>query len=151
MHLFHLRFQTEDDHTKSIFCIDGEFQCFFLEDGFNVIKVYGETRFTPGTRKVTLRTEGGKHEKYLERYGPDFHKGMLWIRDINNYKYVYIHSGVSPEDTLGCPLTGFATDTNKNKVSQSRAAYEKIYPIISEAILKGEEVEIETVDLQQIL
>lgn len=150
MDLFHFRFQTEDDHTKSIFCIDGIHQCFLLEDGFNVIKVHGETRFTPGTREITLRTEGGMHQKYLERYG-DWHKGMLWIRDINNYKYVYIHAGVSPKDTLGCPLPGFATDTNKNKVSQSRAAYEKIYPIISDAILRGEKVEIETVDIQQIL
>ncbi len=155
MFITHLRFQTEKDakkkHTKSVFHIDGVFQCFMLEDGYNREKVYGETRITPGTRKVELRTEGGMHQKYLKRYGSDFHKGMLWIKDVNNFKYVYIHPGVKPEDTLGCLLTNFACDTNKSNMSQSRAAYEKIYPIIAAAILKGEEVLIETIDFQQII
>jgi len=151
MHLFHLRFQTEDDHTKSIFCIDGVFQCFMLEDGFNVIKIYGETRITPATREIGLRTEGSMHEKYLEKYGEEFHKGMLWIKDVNNYEYVYIHIGNKPKNTLGCLLTNFACNTNLSNMSQSEVSYKKIYPIIADAILNGEKVEIETVDLEQIL
>ena len=150
MHITHLRFQTEDKHTKSIFCIDGEFQCFVLEDGYNRIKVHGETRITPGTRKIELRTEGGMHQDYLSKYG-NWHKGMLWIKNVHNYKYVYIHKGNYPKDTLGCLLTNYACDTNKSNMSQSEVAYKKIYPIISRAILKGEKVEIETIDLQQIL
>jgi len=151
MLITHLRFQTTDNHTKSVFCIDGVFQCFILEDGFRVKKVYGETRISPGTRKVELRTEGGMHQKYLKRYGADFHKGMLHIRNVNNFKYIYIHSGTKPEDTLGCLLTGFIADTNKDQVNTSRLAYEKIYPIISNAILKGKEVLIETIDFEQII
>jgi len=151
MLITHLRFQTTHNHTKSIFCIDGAFQCFILEDGFRVKKVYGETRISPGTRKIELRTEGGMHQKYLKRYGADFHKGMLHIKDVNNFSYIYIHAGTKPEDTLGCLLTGFIADTNKEQVSTSRLAYEKIYPIISDAILKGEEVLIETIDFEQII
>jgi hypothetical protein len=151
MHILHLRFQTEDDHTKSTFIIDGKFYCFILEDGFNVIKVKGETRITPATREIKLRTEGGMHQDYLEKYGKDFHKGMLWIKNVHNYKYVYIHKGNYPKDTLGCLLTNYACDTNKKSMSQSEVAYKKIYPIISDAILNGEKVEIETVDIQQIL
>jgi len=151
MHITHLRFQTEDNHTKSVFCIDGEFQCFVLEDGFNVVKVHGETRITPATRKIGLRTEGGMHQKYLAKYGKHFHKGMLWIKDVNNYKYVYIHKGNYPKDTLGCLLTNYACDANKKSMSQSEVSYLKIYPIICDAILGGEKVEIETIDLEQIL
>lgn len=150
MHITHLRFQTEDKHTKSVFCIDGEFQCFVLEDGFNVVKVHGETRITPATREIKLRTEGGMHEKYKAKYG-SWHHGMLWIKNVNNYKYVYIHIGNIPKDTLGCLLTGFSAHTNSSSISESRNAYKKIYPIISRAILKGEKVEIETIDLEQIL
>ncbi len=150
MNIQHLRFQTEKTHTKSAFCIDGKFYCFILEDGYNREKVYGETRITPATRKIELRTEGGMHKKYLERYA-EWHKGMLWIKNVNNYKYVYIHVGNIPKDTLGCLLTGFAVDTNQPMISQSRKAYEEIYPIIRDAILGGEEVLIETIDFQQII
>ena len=151
MLISHLRFQTEKDHTKSTFIIDGKFMCFLLEDGYNRIKVHGETRITPATRSIELRTEGGMHEDYLERYGPELHKGMLWIKDVHNYEYVYIHKGNAPKDTLGCLLTNYACDTNKSNMSQSEAAYLKIYPIISDAILRGEEVLIETMDFQQIM
>lgn len=151
MNITHLRFQTEDNHTKSVFLIDGIFQCFILEDGFKVEKVYGETRITPSTRKIELRTEGDMHQKYLKKYGNEFHHGMLWIKDVHNFKYIYIHVGNKPKDTLGCLLTGYSADTNISSVGQSRSAYEKIYPIISAAILKGEEVLIETLDFQQIM
>jgi hypothetical protein len=151
MLITHLRFQTKDDHTKSSFHIDGNFKCFVLEDGFRVKKVYGETRIPPGTRKIELRTEGGMNKKYLEKFGSDFHKGMLWIKDVNGFEYIYIHYGNYPKDTLGCLLTGFSADTNKSMVGNSINAYKKIYPIISDAILKGEKVMIETIDLEQIL
>jgi len=151
MHITHLRFQTEKNHTKSTFIIDGKFYCFILEDGFNVKKIHGETRITPATRKITLRNEGGMHEDYLKRFGKNFHKGMLWIRDVNNYKYVYIHIGNTPQNTLGCLLTGFSANTNSSSISESTNAYKKIYPIIRDAILRKQEVLIETIDIQQIL
>lgn len=151
MEITHLRIQTEEDHTKSAFIIDGVFQCFCLEDGFNVVKVHGKTRITPGTRKIELRTEGDMNQKYLNKFGADFHKGMLWIENVNNYEYIYIHYGNYPKDTLGCLLTGFSADTNKPMIGNSVNAYKKIYPIIRDAILNGEEVLIETVDLGQIL
>jgi hypothetical protein len=143
MDLQQLRYQENKVHTKSLFLINGEFKCFLLEDGFNEVKVYGETRIPPGEYEVELRTEGGKHATYLKRYGPEFHKGMLWIRNIPNYKYVYIHTGNKPKDTLGCPLTGFSADSTKNEIGNSRNAYKLIYPIIRDAILSGECVTIE--------
>lgn len=151
MLISHLRFQTEKDHTKSVFLIDGEFMCFVLEDGYHREKIHGETRITPATRTIELRTEGGMHESELKRYGPEFHKGMLHITNVHNYKYVYIHPGNAPKDTLGCLLTGFSVDSGQSLIGQSRKAYEKIYPIIRDAILNEEEVLIETMDFQQIM
>lgn len=149
MVITHLRFQQDEKHTKGLFFIDGVFQCFILEDKYNKDKVYGETRIWPGTRKIELRTEGGMHEKYKERFG-DWHKGMLWITEVNNFEYVYIHIGNTPEDTLGCLLTGFSADIDKASVGQSTAAYQHIYPQIADAILAGEDVFIETIDFEQL-
>ena len=95
-----------------------------------------------------MRTEGGKNLKYLERFGSDFHKGMLWIKNIPNYEYVYIHIGNKPKDTLGCPLTVLIADSTKESISSSTSAYKLIYPIISEAIIKGDEVLIEIKDFE---
>lgn len=147
----HIRFQTKDDHTKSNFLIDGRCECFILEDGFNEVKVYGETRISPGKRKIELRTEGGMHEKYLKKFGVDFHKGMLWIKDVDNFEFIYIHIGNTKKDTFGCLLTGFSADINKPMIGNSVIAYKKIYPIIRDAILSGEDVWIETVSIDQLI
>lgn len=144
MEVKHIRIHTGENHTKSLFYIDHNLMCCVLEDGFNEEKVYGETRIPEGKRNITLRTEGGMHERYLERYGSEFHKGMLWIRDVENFEYVYIHVGNKPKDTLGCLLTNQIMDCEAETMSTSRKAYEKIYPIIADAILSGEEVTIET-------
>lgn len=140
------RFQEGEKHTKSLFGINDEFKCFLLEDGHKDVKVKGETRIPAGEYEVTLRTEGGMHQKYLEKFGSEFHKGMLWIRNIENFKYVYIHIGNRPKDTDGCPLTGFSADFTTNQIGSSTNAYKSIYPTIAGAILSGERVIIKITD-----
>ena len=76
---------------------------------------------------------------------------MVDLCDGPRVKYVYIHIGNTPIDTLGCLLTGFSANTNSSSISESTNAYKKIYPIISKAILRGKKVEIETIDIEQIL
>lgn len=148
MYIHHWRFQSDEKHTKSVLLINGHFQCFLLEDGPREKKVYGETRIPAGVRRITLRTEGGMHEKYKNRFG-SWHKGMLWIRDVEEFEYIYLHIGNTPEETLGCPLTGFKVDADSQNIEQSTAAYKHIYPKIAQAILDGEEVWIETCDILQ--
>jgi len=148
MQLEQIRYQENDNHTKSLFFIDKDFKCFLLEDGFNEVKVYGETRIPAGTYEIGLRTEGRKHNDYLKRFGKEFHKGMLWIRNIPNYKYVYIHIGNKPKDTLGCPLTGFVADCRQESVSSSTGAYKLIYPIIVRELLAGNKVTLTIKDLE---
>lgn len=151
MHIDHLRYHTDDNYTKSVFYINKEYKCFILEDKHNDIKIYGETRIPVGTREITLRKEGGMHYKYLQKFGEVFHKGMLWIRNVKDFKYVYIHIGNSSINTLGCLLTGASTDMDKDWVANSTKAYKKIYPEIAEAILRGEKVTITTINLESTL
>jgi hypothetical protein len=73
------------------------------------VKVKGETRIPAGRYQVTLRTEGGFHSKYSEKYG-EMHKGMLWVRDVPGFEYILIHTGNTDEHTAGCLLVGNTSD-----------------------------------------
>ena len=140
MELEVLRYNSESDYTDGLFFIDCDFRAYTLEDEFRTKKVYGETRIADGRYPVTLRTEGGFHNKYLKKYGSDFHKGMLWVRDVPEFEYILIHIGNDDDDTAGCLLVGSTADKDRGFIGASGNAYKDIYPEIADAILRGEEV-----------
>ena len=150
MELKDIRQRFRYESTIGSFLIEDQFQCFTLEDkvrGDDEPKIYGKTAIPAGTYNVTLRTEGTTHEAYLKRFGSDFHKGTLWIRGVWGDADILIHIGDFPEDTRGCLLIGDVyTPENPDRISQSEAAYRRIYPIISDALLAGEAVTIEVVN-----
>tara|TARA_R110002126_G_C10420653_1_gene497344 strand:- start:102 stop:560 length:459 start_codon:yes stop_codon:yes gene_type:complete len=142
-----VRYNDKDDFTDGMFLINGEFKVHTLEDEFRTKKVYGETRVPNGRCKVELRVEGGFHKRYLEKFGEDFHKGMLWVKDVPGFEYVLIHIGNDDDDTAGCILVGMSNSADDaGFIGGSVLAYKKIYPIISDAILSGEEVYINIYD-----
>ena len=128
------RFTSDEDTTISRVTVDGQFVCFGLEDEFREDKIVGETRIPAGTYSITLRTEGGFHQRYQKRYEA-FHRGMLHIREVPNFKFVLIHCGNTDEDTAGCLLVGTHANTEPGDmaISASRAAYEKFYPLVVDA------------------
>lgn len=147
------RFSSNHESTIGLFFIDCDFVCYTIEDEFRTEKVYGDTRIDAGRYKLTLRTVGGFHSRYLKRYGSEFHKGMLWLRDVPNFEYVLIHIGNNDDDTAGCILVGNQannTDVSDGFVSDSRRAYERIYPIIAKELEEGKEVWINIKDEGQI-
>jgi hypothetical protein len=142
-----VRYNDKDDFTDGVLMINGEFQVHTLEDEFRNKKVYGETRIPNGRCKVELRAEGGFHKRYLEKFGEDFHKGMLWVKDVPGFEYVLIHIGNDDDDTAGCILVGMSNSADDaGFIGGSVPAYKKIYQIISDAILSGEEVYINIYD-----
>lgn len=141
------RYNSANDHTNNIIKIDGEFECYGLEDEFREIKVMRETRIPDGTYPVTLRTVGTKHAKYLRKFGNKFHKGMLWIRDIPNFKYVLIHIGNTDEDTAGCLLVGDTQSKGNNFIGNSTVAYKRMYTKVRDTLLNGECVDIEFITI----
>lgn len=122
----------------------GNFEVFTLEDPHRDVKVKGDTRIPAGRYKIKLRDEGGMTNTYRKMFGADWHKGMLWLQDVPNFEFIYIHVGNSPKDTLGCILVGMSA--SNDYVHRSRDAYRAIYPPIRDAILAGEEVIIEVED-----
>jgi len=128
------RFTSDEDTTISRVMVDGQFVCFSLEDEYREEKVVGETRIPAGTYRVTLRTEGGFHQRYAKRFS-EFHRGMLHIRDVPNFEFILIHCGNTDEDTAGCLLVGSQANTDPGNMSviSSTVAYRKFYPMVVDA------------------
>lgn len=118
-----------------------QFICYVLEDQFNEPKVPGETRIPPGRYQIKLRTEGGMHERYGNRF--DFHKGMIWLQDVPDFTFIYIHVGNKDDDSEGCLLVGDGQISNvveRGQVTSSVVAYTRLYKTIVDALDAEEQV-----------
>ena len=133
------------DTTLGKLYVPGELHpVFTLEDEVRTHKVPGETAIWEGTYRLELRTEGGFHQRYSERFG-DMHKGMLWLRDVAEFEWILIHAGNTEDDTAGCILVGEQPNVDSRgefSVLSSTAAYKRIYPPIARAIESGEGADI---------
>ena len=110
-----------------------------VEDEYREIKVPGETRIPRGTYQVTVRTEGGFHERYKkDRRVSDIHEGMLWIRNVPHFEYVLIHIGNFESETDGCLLVGAQYDTARMCVYRSVEAYRALYKTVIAAAKAGD-------------
>jgi hypothetical protein len=156
MRLEVLRFSSAKDSTLGLlFNVSNgkrEFLCYTLEDEHREHKVKHETRIPSGTYNITLRNEGGFHNRYKRRF-PAIHKGMLWVRDVPNFEWILIHCGNHDDDTSGCLLLGDTqTENNKNTgfVGSSSTAYARVYPIVAAALEAGEKVQISYIDFDTV-
>jgi len=139
-----IRTQFGKDATNGLLFIDNVFECYTLEDEVRDIKVHSETAIPLGTYKIKFRNIGGFDTKYTARYGSTFHKGMLELQDVPNFKYILIHTGNTDQHTAGCLLLGETQqDLDKGKdgfVGGSGDAYKKMYPKVRDALINQEEV-----------
>ncbi|QQD15436.1 DUF5675 family protein [Sphingobacterium sp. UDSM-2020] len=114
--------------TLSHLYIDGEFVCYVLEDAIRDVKIKGETAIPSGKYSMILNTYGAMNARYKRRF-PDFHQGMIEIKEISNYSYVYIHIGNNIGDTSGCILVGNSWELVEGdyELRKSRKAYVSLY------------------------
>ena len=143
------RYDSSEDWTRGVMYINGVFECYTLEDEFRTKKVWGETRIPQGTYKLRIRQYGGFHERYKRRYSA-FHRGMIEIVDVPDFKHVLFHVGNDDDDTSGCILLG---DRQRQNITQrgfiynSSDAYERVYRFIMSSMLNGVDVELTIKDL----
>ena len=142
-----IRLQFGSDATNGILLIDGVFECFTLEDEVrDGQKQMGETAIPLGEYEIKFRTVGGYDAKYQKKFGTTWHKGMLELQDVPNFKYILIHTGNTDEHTAGCLLVGETQqDLDRGKdgfVGGSGDAYKKMYPKVRDALLNNEKVTI---------
>jgi hypothetical protein len=144
MYLQLLRLRDNGESTIGTLSINGTFECFTLEDTHNEPKVYGKTRIPSGKYEIKLRNEGGMTQRYAKRF--DLHKGMLWLQNVENFEWVYIHVGNDEEDTDGCILVGQSCSARKQQnISGSVFAYTDLYERVIDAIERSEDITIEVI------
>ena len=136
MELTLIRFNNSPIDTVCPLFINSVKYCYTLENGYHAKKIFGETRIPPGRRKITLRYEGGMYERYKKRFKKDY--PMLWIKDINNFTYVYFHIGNTTKDTEACILVGdkyIKRDDGSHFLYNSKITYIKLHRIIVDKII----------------
>ncbi len=150
-----LRFSSEPDSTSGILmdvsdAYNKKFLAYTIEDEYRDEKIRGETRIPAGTYPVVLREEGGFSARYLKKYGSEFHRGMLWIKDVPGFEWILLHTGNDDSATMGCLIVGNTQESNivkpKGWVGSSGSNYATTYPYIRDALLKGDKVTIQYVD-----
>jgi hypothetical protein len=116
--------------------IDSVEYCYTLEDIVrpNGEKVYGETAIPAGVYRVVIT--------HSNRFGCD----MPLLLEVPNFTGVRIHPGNSDADTHGCILLGTHVGADGESITESRAAYYRVFTKIRDAIDAGEEVKIEVKD-----
>lgn len=135
------RVYSTDTETVGILRVNGKFECWTLEDRRRAVKVDGETRIPEGTYNIKLRTQGGMTKRYAAKF-PE-HLGMVWLQDVDDFEWVYIHIGNTHEDTDGCVLVGRGVITgNKCSLTSSTTAYRALYSKIIDALREGHRVRI---------
>src|SRR5210317_2054091 len=143
-----LRFNSSDDFTTGLlFDVTDNirsFLCYTLEDEARTVKEWGETRIPSGKYKLSLRSEGGFHTRYLAKFGAEFHKGMIYVNEVPNFEYILWHIGNDDDDTAGCLLVG--KTSQDNFIGSSTVAYKEIYPDIAGAIIRGDKVTATYID-----
>lgn len=87
-------------------------------------KVYGLTAIPSGSYKVEMRMS----KKYQRL--------MPYLCNVPFYEGIMIHPGNFPADTNGCILVGLG-HTIVDKIDEGKKAFEKLYPLITEACSKG--------------
>jgi hypothetical protein len=126
------RFLWDEDETISIVYVDGVRFCIGIEDAIRETKIWGETAIPDGTYNMGLRWSN----KFSTRFG---HK-MLWVLDVPNFEYIYIHPGNTADDTHGCFLVGKSLSVVKGRVAvtASKLTYDNLYKKVIAAVEKNE-------------
>jgi hypothetical protein len=120
------RAPSSEHSTISKVYVDGQFECYILEDVVRAIKIYGQTAIPVGVYPIVIT--------YSNHFGRD----LPLLVGVGGYEGVRIHPGNTAKDTEGCLLPG--TTCGVDEVGNSRVAFEALYAKIQTAIAIGEPV-----------
>jgi hypothetical protein len=120
------RLQLDPDVTIGSLSIDGQWQCWTLEDVVRPAgapKVFGQTAIPYGTYGVDITMS------------PHFGRLLPLVVNVPGFSGVRIHPGNTAADTEGCILVG--QDRLGKSLGHSRAAFDALFPLLRAAIAKG--------------
>ena len=107
------RLEFSDDSTIGELSVDGQFECYTLEDKVRPVKIKGKTAIPVGQYEVVIN------------FSQRFQKPLPLLLNVPNFEGVRIHPGNIPANTEGCILVG---DTRGvDFIGQSRAAFDRLF------------------------
>ncbi|SEL11402.1 DUF5675 family protein [Nitrosovibrio tenuis] len=102
-----------DESTIGELSVNGQFECYTLEDKVRPVKIAGKTAIPAGRYEVIIN--------FSQRFG----RPLPLVLNVPDFEGVRIHPGNTDEDTEGCLLVG---DTKKpDFVGDSRVAFERLF------------------------
>lgn len=107
--------------------LDGDFECYTLEDAVRQVKIPGQTAIPAGTYEVVVT------------WSNRFKRRMPLLLDVPDYQGVRFHAGNTVEDTEGCPLLGDNVDIEHGVIcgGTSRPAFDRFFLKLHDALERG--------------
>lgn len=140
-----------DSYTIGKLYVNGEAVCDTLEDTDRQLysymsredilkrKVYGKTCIPYGLYMIDMNTVSSRLAS-SSFYGSSCGGKVPRLLNVKGFDGILIHAGNTDKDTLGCILVG--TNNVKGQVTNSRAAFLKLYKILKSYSDKKEELYI---------
>ena len=132
--------------------VDGVYFCDTVEDKdrgltdkdslekIKATKVYAKTAIPLGTYKITMGVVSPKFSQ--KPYYKSFCNGKLpRLLNVKGFDGILIHKGSNADSSAGCIIVG--KNTVVGGVTNSQFYFEKLYKVLAEAQLRGEQIEIE--------
>ena len=149
------RYKQSEQGTLGILFIDGGFRCHTLEPPpkefapLNPAKIYKPSKghIPTGTYPLDLRRAGGMHARYAKRFSE--HRGMIWLRGVPSFRFIYIHYGNTIRDTKECILVACGSQSvdGIDSITYSVKAYRPLYEEIVCAIEATNDVRIKITEV----
>lgn len=111
-----------DSSTIGELSVNGQFECYTLEDKVRPVKIAGKTAIPAGRYEVII--------DFSQRFG----RLLPLLLNVPNFEGVRIHPGNAAADTEGCILVG--EEKSQDFVGQSRAAFDRLFAKLSAAAEK---------------
>ena len=108
--------------------IEGQFECFTLEDVIRSMKVKGKTAIPEGSYPVSL-TESPRFSDRYEKRG--LGRIVPLIESVPGFVGVRIHVGNTAEHTDGCILVGTSWDGKSPRIGGSVDAFKKLMTMLA--------------------
>lgn len=102
--------------------VDGQFECYTLEDCVRPVKIKGMTAIPAGSYEVVIN--------FSER----FQRLLPLLLNVPNFDGVRIHAGNTAADTEGCVLVGQTQEVDF--IGKSRAAFDALFAKLQAAAVR---------------
>lgn len=117
--------------------VDGEHQCFTLEDEVREVEGKPVTEWKIAGQTAIPR---GRYEVIIN-HSARFKRDLPLLLNVPGFVGVRIHPGNTAEDTEGCILVG--EKVLGSAIGESRKAFAELMLLMQDAIAAGEKVHIE--------